>query len=98
MTEPPVIWNRLTAEQWAAMFPAKPQALRKIAYAFRKLGAGDEPFTVAEWELAKVAGVSPRTIRRYLGVFERYGVIEVNDGDTAVLANGRTPIAYFSPP
>ena len=76
MTEPPV-WNRLTAREWAARFPAKPPALRKIAYALRKLGAGHEPFTAPEWRIAKEAGVSVRTVRRYLGVFESYGVIEV---------------------
>lgn len=76
-------WRKLTAEQYAALFPAKPAALRKIAYALREWSAAEavkgkmRPFTVDEWRLARGAGVSRRTLQRYLPVFENYGVLEV---------------------
>jgi hypothetical protein len=75
--------KKLTAEDYAALFPAKPAALRKIACALRVWSVAEShkgkmrPFTVDEWRLARSAGVSRRTLQRYLPVFERYGVVEV---------------------
>lgn len=70
-------WSRLTADEYAALFPAKPKALRSMARALRRLGASGEPFTMNEPDLAKFAGVSIRTWARYVPVFERYGMLEV---------------------
>lgn len=70
-------WRRLPAAEYAALFPAKPKALRKIAFGLRKLGAGNAVFTMNEWELAAACGVSLRSIQRYLPLFESYGIIEV---------------------
>jgi response regulator of citrate/malate metabolism len=70
-------WRRYSAAEYAQLFPAKPKALRKIAFALRKLGAGNQPFTMNEWELAKACSVSKRTLQRYLPLFESYGILEV---------------------
>jgi len=32
-------WRKLTADEYAALFPASPPALRKIARALKRLGA-----------------------------------------------------------
>ena len=80
-------WRKLTAQDYAELFPAEPKPLRKIAYALRKLGAqgiddsgdgsGNEVFTLYEWDLAARCGVKLRTWQRYVGVFESYGILEV---------------------
>ena len=75
--KPGKAWRRLSAQEYAGLFPANPKALRKIAYGLRKLGAGNQPFTIDEWELAKRCDVPKRTLQRYLPVFERYGILEV---------------------
>lgn len=90
--KPPKAWRRQSAEEYAEQFPARPPALRMIAYGLRKLGAvgegnritsdqqlgaGNQPFTINQWELAKRCGVSKTTLKRYMPVFERYGIVEV---------------------
>ena len=70
-------WSRITKDEYAELFPAKPPALRKMARALRVLGASEEPFTMAQWKLAKLAGISERSWKRYAPVFERYGMLEV---------------------
>jgi hypothetical protein len=89
-------WRQLPAHEYAALFPASPPALRRIAFHLRRLGAngidlgydyqprrsagqgrGNKVFTINQWELAEHCYVSLRTLRRYLPVFERYGIIEV---------------------
>jgi hypothetical protein len=70
-------WSRITKDEYAALFPAKPKALRSMAKALRVLAADGEPFTMAQWELAKLAGISVRSWKRYAPVFERYGILEV---------------------
>ena len=65
------------AAEYAALFPAKPKAIRKIAFGLRKLGAGNAVFTMNEWELAAACGVSRTSIQRYIPVFERFGILEV---------------------
>jgi len=70
-------WRKTTADEYAAMFPARPKALRKIARGLRKAGLWQQPRTMCEAELANLCGVSVRTLARYLPVFENYGVIEV---------------------
>jgi len=86
-------WRQLTAAQYAALYPAKPPALRKIAFTLRRLGAlghgshtyqssarlsmGNQVFTLDERRLAKACGVSVRTLQRYLPLFESYGILEV---------------------
>jgi hypothetical protein len=86
------LWRQLPASEYAELFPRKPKALRKIAYGLRQLGAsgagnpvgsdarigqGNQVFTMNEWELAKACGVSRRTLQRYIGLFESYGILEV---------------------
>jgi len=77
-----------SAAEYAALFPAKPKALRKIAFGLRQLGAtgdgsqpnlgkGNMPFTINEFELAERCNVSVRTLKRYLPLFETYGILEV---------------------
>ena len=44
--KPAKLWRQLPADEYAALFPAKPRAIRKIAYGLRKLGAGYEVFTM----------------------------------------------------
>jgi hypothetical protein len=101
-------WYKTTAEEYAAQFPAKPKALRKIAYGLRRLGAtgvpcprcgqtsgdgsGNEVFTLAEWDLAKRCGVKLRTWQRYVGVFESYGILEVKRWRYRV--RGGSPSSY----
>lgn len=93
-------WRQLSVEEYAALFPAKPKALRKIAYGLRKLGAqgvdgegdgsGHEVFTIDEWELARRCRVSRRTLQRYLPLFETYGILEAKrwrQMKTGALAN-----------
>lgn len=90
--KPDKLWRQLPAAEYAALFPAKPKALRKIAYGLRRLGAlgdgnqlgtdsrrgqGNQVFTMNEWELAKECRVSRRTLQRYLPLFESYGILEV---------------------
>lgn len=70
-------WRKLSAAEYAALFPAKPKAIRKIAYGLRKLGTGYAVFTMNEWKLAEACGVSRRTLIRYLPLFESYGILEV---------------------
>ncbi len=70
-------WRRLPAAEYAALFPAKPKAIRKIAFGLRKLGAGNAVFTMNQWQLAAVCGVSKKTLQRYLPIFESYGIVEV---------------------
>ena len=70
-------WKNLTADEYAAMFPARPPALRKIARALKKLGADEKPFTMNQWQLAAEAGISKRTWQRYESVFEEWGILEV---------------------
>jgi hypothetical protein len=71
------VWRKLTADQYAALFPAKPPALRKIARALKILGADEKPFTMNQWELAKEAGISKHTWQRHAPVFEQWGILEV---------------------
>jgi hypothetical protein len=85
-------WRQLGVDEYAALYPANPKALRKIARMLRKLGKGSEPFTMAEWKMAKLAGVSKRTLQRYLPVFQRYGIIEVHHW--RYLDFGTTPNTY----
>jgi hypothetical protein len=90
--KPDKLWRQLPAAEYAAKFPRKPPALRKIAYGLRQLGAkgegnriasdqqlgaGNQPFTINQWELAKRCGVSKTTLKRYLPLFEAYGILEV---------------------
>jgi hypothetical protein len=89
-------WRQLPADEYAALFPSSPPALRKIAHGLRQLGAngadtghdiqprtpsgdgrGSKVFTLNQWELAKACGVSRGTLKRYLSVFERYGILEI---------------------
>jgi hypothetical protein len=72
---------------------AKPAALRKIAFGLRRLaaigeggitittgyrgGKGNQVFTINQKDLAYSCGVSLRTLRRYLWLFESYGILEV---------------------
>jgi hypothetical protein len=70
-------WRRLTADEYADLFPATPRALRKMARAIRKLGVDGKPFTMNQWELAAAAGVAKRTWQRYEPVFEEWGILEV---------------------
>ena len=70
-------WRRHTAQEYAALFPARPKALRKMAFGLRKLGAGNQPFTMNERKLAEACGVSRTTLKRYLWLFESYGILEV---------------------
>lgn len=75
--------SSVAASEFAEMFPARPKALRKIAFGLRQLSGSEgrgklRPFTMDEWELAKHCQVSRRTLQRYLPVFEHYGVIEVH--------------------
>jgi hypothetical protein len=85
-------WRQLSASDYAALFPRKPRALRKMARGLRVLGAigdgsqpgtdsrqgqGNQVFTMNEWELAKACDVSRRTLQRYLPLFESYGILEV---------------------
>ena len=71
------LWRQLSAAEYAALYPARPKALRKMAYGLRKLGAGYEVFTMSEREMAAKCQVSVRTLQRYLPLFESYGIIEV---------------------
>jgi hypothetical protein len=48
-----------------------------MARVFRVLRQGGKVFTINEYKLAGMAGVGVRTFRRYLPVFESYGVLEV---------------------
>lgn len=92
LVKPGKLWRKLPASEYAGLFPAKPKALRKIAYGLRRLGAngagnpvgsdarigqGNQVFTLNEWDLAKACGVSVRTLQRYLPLFESYGILEV---------------------
>ena len=86
------LWRKLSAAEYAALFPAKPKAIRKIAFGLRKLGAGSAPFTMAEWELAKQCNVSKRTLQRYLPLFESYGILEIKRW--RYLNFGTTPNTY----
>lgn len=76
-------WRKLTAKEYSELFPAKPKAIRRIAYGLRKASVMEardgqmRPFTIAEWELARICGVSRRTLQRYIPLFESYGVLEV---------------------
>jgi hypothetical protein len=70
-------WKNLTADEYAARFPARPPALRKMARALKKLGADERPFTMNQWELAERAGIAKRTWQRYEPVFEQWGILEV---------------------
>ena len=70
-------WKRLTADEYAALFPAHPVSIRKIARALKKLGASEKPFTMNERDLAKAAGISVRTWARYAPLFEEWGILEV---------------------
>lgn len=80
-----VWWRKLTRDQWVELFPADPPALRTIAGGLAALGDDVVTFTQRERDskqapmrqLARVCGVSPRTLCRYLPLFEAYGVIEV---------------------
>jgi response regulator of citrate/malate metabolism len=85
-------WRKLSATEYAELYPAKPKAIRKIAYGLRQLGAGNEVFTMAEWELAEACGVSKRTLQRYIGLFESYGILEVKRW--RYRANGGSPSSY----
>ena len=49
-------WRKLTADEYAAMFPAHPVALRKIARGLKRLGAGEKPFTMNQRDLAGQCG------------------------------------------
>jgi hypothetical protein len=86
------LWRKMSAAEYAALFPRKPKALRKIAYGLRKLGSvgegiavatprrlgqGNQVFTMNERQLAESCGVSVRTLQRYLWLFESYGILEV---------------------
>jgi hypothetical protein len=86
------LWRSLPAAEYAALFPRKLKALRKIAFGLRGLsalgdgnqagadsrrGQGNQVFTMNEWELAEECGVSRRTLQRYLPLFESYGILEV---------------------
>ncbi len=71
------LWRQLPAAEYAALFPARPAALRKIAYGLRKLGAGCAVFTMNQRDLAAQCGVSVRTLQRYLPLFESYGILDV---------------------
>jgi hypothetical protein len=75
--KPGKLWRQLPAAEYAALFPAKPKAIRKIAYGLRKLGAGYAVFTMNQFDLAAACGVSVRTLARYLPLFESYGIIDV---------------------
>jgi len=96
------LWRTVPAAEYAALFPAKPPALRKIAYGLRQLGAtgtdgrgdgsGNEVFTMSEYELAERCGVSLRTLQRYIGVFESYGILEVKRW--RYRAHGGSPSSY----
>jgi hypothetical protein len=70
-------WKSLSAEEYAAKFPAKPPTIRKIAYALKKLGANELPFTMNQRELAKLAGIGVRSWQRWEEVFEVWGILEV---------------------
>ena len=89
MPKPGKYWRQLSAADYAALFPAKPAALRKIAYGLRKLaaigeggvtistayraGKGNQVFTINQKDLAYSCNVSLRTLRQYLWLFESYG-------------------------
>ncbi len=92
MTKQDKLWRKLSAAEYAALFPRKPKALRKIAYGLRKLaangtgisvgsparaGLGNQVFTMNQKDLAKACGVSVKTLQRYLWLFESYGILEV---------------------
>jgi hypothetical protein len=99
-------WRRYSAAEYAALFPAKPKAIRKIAYGLRKLGAtgngcphcspnrgtGNEVFTMSQPEFASALGVSLRTLQRYLPLFESYGILEVKRWRYRV--SGGSPSSY----
>lgn len=87
-------WRKLTADQYAEFFPAKPRSIRKIARAIRKLGAINHgPFTINEWELAKHADVGRRTVQRYVPVFEQWGILQVKRWRYSEI--GATPNTYL---
>jgi len=90
--KPDKLWRKLSAAEYAALYPAKPKALRKIAHGLRQMGAGNEVFTMAEWELADACDVGLRTLQRYIGVFESYGILEVKRWRYRV--NGGSPSSY----
>lgn len=90
--KPEKLWRQLPAADYARLFPARPAALRKIAYGLRQLGAvgdgeqasaasrvgkGNQVFTVNQRNLAASCGVSVKTLQRYLPLFESYGILEV---------------------
>jgi hypothetical protein len=101
-------WYKTSAEEYAAQFPAKPEGLRKIAYGLRRLGArgapcpkcgqpsgdgsGNEVFTMCQAELAKECDVSLKTLQRYTGTFESYGILEVKRWRYRV--RGGSPSSY----
>jgi hypothetical protein len=100
--KPGKLWRKLTAEDYAGLYPAKPKALRKIAYGLRQLGAkgidgngdgsGNEVFTLCEKELAERCGVPLRTLQRYIQLFESYGILEVKRWRHRI--NGGSPSSY----
>jgi hypothetical protein len=87
------LWRKLSAAEYAALYPARPAALRKMAFGFRRLaaigqggitiatpartGLGNQVFTMNEKDLAEACNVSVRTLQRYLWLFESYGILEV---------------------
>jgi hypothetical protein len=100
-------WRKLSAADYAALFPAKPKALRTMAYGLRRLGAtgdgqqlaadnragiGNQVFTMTQPELAKALGVSVRTLQRRLPLFESYGILEVKRW--RYRKNGGSPSSY----
>lgn len=87
------LWRQTPADEYAAKFPAKPATLRKIARGLRQLGAvgqggitigtadragkGNQVFTINQKDLAYACNTSVTSIRRYLWLFESYGILEV---------------------
>jgi len=62
---------------WSEQFPT--ETMRKVAYAFGHMADADTGWILGcslAW-IAKHSEVSRRTLRRYLPLFERYGVITV---------------------
>jgi hypothetical protein len=89
-----LVWRKLTADQYAEHFPAKPVCIRKLARAIRELGAAaGGPFTIDQWELAKQAGIGRRSVQRYVPVFEQWGILQVKRWRYAEI--GTTPNTYL---